>query len=768
MERATEPGILRALLGTVALAAIFFLSLLGLQPPGAKPRTIPAAQFSALRAIDALHRVLNGDVPHPVGSPANDAVRTRLIAELTQLGYAPQVQTAFDCNDFGVCASVNNVLARLDGSSPGEAVLLSAHYDSVPASPGDSDDGAGVAAVLEIARALKSLSQRRHAVILLLDDGEEEGLLGARAFVDSHPWAEEVRAAVNLDARGTHGPSLLFETGSASNWAVRLYARTARRPATSSLYSIAYKSLPNGTDFSVFKAAGIQGLNFAYVGGEPQYHTPLDNSANLNLATLQQQGENALASVLALANADLSRIPAGNAVYFDLFGRAVVHWPARRTLAWALLAALLLLGQIAYMVWARRLLPQEYLWGLLSWLIIVAIVAALALLLRVILALAGVTPVNWIAHPLPAEVAFASLAAATVVVSGILLVRRTGFWGMWSGVWSWWAVLAILIGAQSHGLGYVLLIPMGAAALAGLPATLTRGESMLAAGAAAIVPLAAAGLVGFPSLLLLYDGFGNHSLILIALAAGLLLTPFAPLCADLRRTTSLRSLLFPAVPAVMTLLASFAAVVAPAYSAKSPQRMNIAYWEDSDSGMAQWIVLPDSGRLPLGVRVAAAFRSSGREAFPWSSRPGYVADAPQLSLAAPTFTILESSVNGDLHSYRALLRSERDAPYAAVLFPRDADIESVRISGHPLAREISPDGEDSNRGPTYACPAMPPEGIEISFSLPVGRSVKITVEDRSYGLPPEGAFLLNSRSLAATPSGDGDLTILSRRVQLLP
>ena len=67
----------------------------------------------------------------------------------------------------------------------------------VAAGPGVSDDGAGVAAVLEIARALKSLPRTRHSIVILIDDGEEAGLLGARAFVDSHPWAKDIAAAIN-------------------------------------------------------------------------------------------------------------------------------------------------------------------------------------------------------------------------------------------------------------------------------------------------------------------------------------------------------------------------------------------------------------------------------------------------------------------------------------------------------------------------------------------------------------------------------------------
>ena len=291
----------------LVLAAILALSLEGLEPPAPKLVNAPADQFSAARALDTLHSILGKDQPHPVGTPADDAVRDRIVAELTKLGYQPQIQTAFACGDFGTCATVNNVLARLDGTdtASSDAVLLAAHYDSVPAGPGDSDDGVGVAAVIEIARALKSMPAPRHSVIFLLDEGEEAGLLGARAFVDAHPWAKDVRAAVNLDARGTSGPSVMFETGGANDWAVRLYAQHAARPAASSIFYTVYKALPNDTDFTVFKAAGYEGLNFAFIGDEWHYHTPLDNSANVTPASLQHQGENALPAVVAFANADL-------------------------------------------------------------------------------------------------------------------------------------------------------------------------------------------------------------------------------------------------------------------------------------------------------------------------------------------------------------------------------------------------------------------------------------------------------------------------------
>ena len=96
-------------------------------------------------------------------------------------------------------------MARLPGTrSGGRAFLLVAHYDSVPTGPGATDNGAGVATVLETVRALKAGPALRNDVIVLLADGEERGLLGARAFVDGYPWAQEVGAVLNLDTRGQH------------------------------------------------------------------------------------------------------------------------------------------------------------------------------------------------------------------------------------------------------------------------------------------------------------------------------------------------------------------------------------------------------------------------------------------------------------------------------------------------------------------------------------------------------------------------------------
>ncbi|MGA9631156.1 MAG: hypothetical protein WBQ63_07025, partial [Candidatus Acidiferrales bacterium] len=130
--------------------------------------------------------------------------------------------------------------------------------------------------------------------------------------------------------------------------------------------------------------------------------------------------------------------------------------------------------------------------------------------------------------------------------------------------------------------------------------------------------------------------------------------------------------------------------------------------------------------------------------------------------------IQESGQANGRHAYQALLRSERGAPSAAVFFPPDADVQGVRVGGKTLQPESPRVRQYFNGWTMYRCDAMSPDGVEIDFSLPVGKPVEVSAADESYSLPPDGAFLLKARPLKAAPSQDGDATIVTRRVQILP
>ena len=450
----------------------------------------PPGVFSASRAKAILQELVGDNVPHPIGSTANAHLREAIVERLTGLGYTSELQSGFVCTDDGVCGSPVNIIARL-GAVPEnqDAVLLAAHYDSVPAGPGASDDGAAVASALEIARILAARPRPPHPIVLLITDGEEAGLLGARLFVQRHPLARQVRAAVNLEARGTSGSSLMFETGTANSWLMHLYDSAITRPITNSLYYVIYKLLQNDTDFTVFKTAGYQGFNFAFIGHVGRYHTPLDNAANADARSIQQQGDDALTVLSALANSPTLRPPIAESVFFDGFARTLIVWPSASTPWAALLALALLLAETAILFRKRAVTGREIIWGAAGTLAALALGTALcAGLLALGLASGKVPPLagaSWIAHPAPMHVASAAIALFTAAGVSAWLARRAGFWGFWAAAALCEALLSVACALVMPGASFVFLLTAVAAGLGALPVAFSLARSRAPAGWAA-------------------------------------------------------------------------------------------------------------------------------------------------------------------------------------------------------------------------------------------------------------------------------------------
>ena len=757
------------------VALLFAATLLAYRTPAPLGPSVSPTVFSAARAQAILKELVGDDVPHPIGSAANSSVRELIVKRLTALGYATELQTGLVCNDFGACGTPVNIIATYGGEVTGkDAVLLAAHYDSVPAGPGASDDGAGVANLLEIARILSVMPARRHPIVLLVTDGEEAGLLGALLFTREHRLAGRVWAAVNMEARGVSGPSLMFETGSANAWLMHMYATAIMRPITNSLCYVVYKMLPNNTDFTVFKAAAYQGFNFAFIGGVAYYHTPLDNWANASAGTIQHQGDNALSAVLALANSTDLHPAAQDSVFFDLFGRAVLVWPIAFVLPAALAALMLLLVEAVLLSRRGELNGPQAAYGAIGALLNLLVGGVLSLGVLALLRILGRSPPMsappWIAHPLAMHIGFSALALASAGTVAAWFARRAGFWGFWFGASLLVALLSVVSAVAVPGASYLLLLAAWAAALAALPCLfLARGRTPTpgAANFAALAPGLILFAVLLPLLLLLYSALGALAWPICTVTLCLTASFLLPMLAD---ATKITRQLVTLLAAGVTFAGISITLLLPMYSPSWPQRVNIEYWVDADSGQAHWWTQAASRRLPHAMASVVKFDPLSRARFTGSPSQGFFADAPALKLAAPEIEISATSGASPATAHFELrVRSARGASSAFLVFPASARVQHVIVTTQsgPLRAKL----HTLRSGDTALVLAdIPSAGLKFGIDA-AAAPITVRVFDQSYGLPeelPQGRALQQARPQNATSSQDGDVTVVQRTVRLDP
>ncbi|MBS0479381.1 MAG: M20/M25/M40 family metallo-hydrolase [Proteobacteria bacterium] len=342
----------------LALAGAVTLAIVATTPPGPVGDDAPPASFSATRAMADVREI--GRTPHPTGSAEDAVVRAYLIARLRSMGMAVDTPVAAmsvagarrlaGWSKSNVTPPLTNIVAVLPGRDRSlPAVLLMAHHDSVWGSPAAADDGAGVASILETVRAIRAQGQPARDLMVLLTDGEELGLEGAKAFFARDPRRARVGVIVNLETRGGGGRASMFETGSDNGAMMALFGRSVARPVATSLSVFIYQKLPNSTDYTIAKKLGAPGFNFAFIGRPALYHSPLATPDALDQGALQDMGRQVLDLARGLLAAPALPGKAADRVFFDAFGLVFVSYPAAA--GWLILA--LGAGGYAAAAWRR-------------------------------------------------------------------------------------------------------------------------------------------------------------------------------------------------------------------------------------------------------------------------------------------------------------------------------------------------------------------------------------------------------------------------------
>lgn len=312
----------------------------------------PKSNFSTQRALVHLNEI--SQKPHYLGSEAHQEVQNYIVKTLEDLGLETQLQTDYAIGEWGNFSKPTNILARIKGSEEGKALLLMSHYDSHPHSSfGASDAGSGVVTILEGLRAfLNNNKTPKNDIIILITDGEELGLNGADIFVNKHPWAKDVGLAVNFEARGSGGASImLVETNKGNANLIKGFVNANPEfPLGNSLFYSIYKLLPNDTDLTRFREdADIDGFNFAFVDDHFDYHTALDTYDRLDSNTLEHQGTYLMAMLNYFSEANLSELKSiDDLVYFNVPFFKMVTYPFSWILPLFILAVLVFVLLLFY------------------------------------------------------------------------------------------------------------------------------------------------------------------------------------------------------------------------------------------------------------------------------------------------------------------------------------------------------------------------------------------------------------------------------------
>lgn len=720
-------ALLLALLGALAATPLL------VQPPEVRTSSGPG-QFDAVRAKARLATILGNQQPHPADSFGDDAVRARLIGQIDALGLHPIVRDQFACNEIykqrGVsCARVKNVIVAL-GPTTGKALLLNAHYDSTPVGPAAADDGVGVATLLEVASILKNERLNR-PVIFLFNEGEELGLIGARAFM-ADPLSGRVDSLVNLEARGTTGPVTMFETSLPNAPPVRAFARAVDRPFANSLTTDFYRQLPNYTDVNSFSERGWLTLNFAMIGNETRYHSPGDDIASLDARSLQHMGDQTLSLARELSTG--TPTGGGTLLFADIAGRQLVMLPA--------VAGYGLLG-VLVIGFAAISFRRGGLWGGLA-IVVTGIVIGAALAWAGTFLMGLARPGSfWRAYPLWMHLAAYACGLLGAVAALAYIGRRLTIQQLRSSFWLGFLLFGVAIFfIAPGGVIYFLLPPLIA-----LIGVLVKQERIGAIVAAVLLWLTFGEILA-----LLGDLMNNGPFFIFAPLALIIAMPW------LIEAKSLIGKHATAVAAALMLVGWAAVAAVPAYSADRQQRFLIQHATDTATGKAYWSIVNDRAPLPRNYGNVAGWH---RAELPHIEGKRWIAPAASLAdLTAPKLQLLASSRNGDLRTVTFRLETN-GAETIFVEGPKDAQIVSAG-SGN-FVRPIARDTE----GEYYlSCFGRSCDGAQLQFTTRNANPIAFTLIGMRRGLPATAGPLLGQRPRFARPQYSPDATLTISRISL--
>jgi hypothetical protein len=802
---------LQAGLMGIFLTVVVALAIYQFQPPKPIPLSAPASEFSSARAMKYL-KVIAAH-PHPIGTPEHAKVREYIVEQLQGLGLEPSVQAANVTRSrsarFARFATVQNVVARIPGTNNSKALLLLSHYDSVPNSPGATDDGAGVVTMLETARALKQAAPLMNDVIFLFTDGEEVGLMGAKAFVEQHPWVADVGLVLNFEGSGSGGPVLMFETSDENGWLIDEFAKAAPYPTANSLSYEIYRRMPNDTDFSIFKQAGIAGLNFAFVDNRFDYHTNSDNVENIEEGSIEHHGSYALSLSRHFGNLDLQNTRAGNSVYFNLIGFSFANYPESWVppltyFAIVVFAVTMVLGYRARLLQSLGILKGLLVFAASLTLIPVAINFIfdvlgqvyggadwwllyynfrILLLGFVFLTIAALTVMlDWsrrgmtlrkavsliivllVLQLFAASVDFRQFAISIVgpVILFFLFRKGTDDWSLTFGHLTGWMILVAAVSWIVPGASYLFLWPFlfSLAPLIVIFRTSRKQDlsitHIVLLGICAVPGVVWFSQIAYTILLAMGVNLSWLPIVFVLMLTGLLLPHLRLMMTKRWHLTGTTASLGGVLILWLVLTAEF--------DERHRKPNTLFYAHDGNSEESSWVTTDTNPDEWTSQFISSdSSNADVAEILPTASTPMLKTSAPAITIDPPQLEILHESIQATRRQIALLLSSPRGAANMNIFIGPKARVDRATVNGIEVEGRS---GTENNSLPSWwrwRYYGVPREGIEITLDLSTLNEFEIKVVDLSPGLPDLDSHARPRHpNMMPAPYTFSDMTIASK------
>lgn len=726
----------------VSIFLIFSIRLIITGPP----EISTSHAFQTDRAFSRLVRILGDESPHAVDSLSNDRVRERLLSEIRSLGFNPIVRDDFHCSEGREamrCARVRNIMFWINQTGP-NAVMVASHYDSVPAGPGAGDDGAGVAASLEIAALLKDKDLAR-PVLVLITDGEEVGLVGAASFVAKDPFAKLVSAVVSMEARGVSGPVAMFQTSTPNGRDVSALKSDIKAASSNSLASDVYQRMPNGTDVTEYLALDIDVGNFA-IGGSPEfYHTPRDNLAMLDKRSFFHMGASAFNTVQAYLeqSGDESE---QQWIYTDFLGIVILALPQLFSIPLIVLAGL---STLAVFFIKGSGSPVRSL--LLPF---VAIIMGLSLALMATLAIDAVRAETHFAaaHPWALRGAQNSAALLGALLAIWLFGKTVSRRRLLMSSWTCLALLGGVLSLFFPGAA-ILIVPALLVMLVACCFMFVNNDTVadvFAIVAAMVFLVIVVPITALGEMMLFLEYAAPFTIFVIFCL--LLFVPHVLPLDELQNNVSWK---LPIAGLGIVLIFTLLATMVPAYSIDAPRGLSVIQFTDADSGESQFGSFTNHP-LPSSMTDVVPFTRGLINGF---DNEAYVAEAPSFETLGVEVVLERDEVIAD----QRFLTIQINAP--------DSDIVTARVEpSDALLSSMSLNGIDTNDANTrrFRCHGRACRSISLNMAVSVHEpELSLQVNGFRYGLEEAtGLRLLASRPATVLARGWGDLRLVSRTVKL--